>query len=141
MSDDEEFGSFQPSWSQAVTCSLRTINWAPAMGWAASSFWRKRSAGGQLEQPSEVKSSIRTGFAFAADATGVPVLFSACRTRLLAAGARHKNAKIRNARVEGGVETVRDMGVVYHRLRLVWDSVEAPQKEKQRPRKVPGAES
>ena len=48
------------------------------------------------------------------------------------ASARHKSAKIRNARVDGGVEIVRDMGVVYHRpsqLAL----------KEQRLRKVPGA--
>src|SRR4249920_1566891 len=34
---------------------------APAMGWREASLPRRMSAGGQVEQPSEVNSSTRTG--------------------------------------------------------------------------------
>src|SRR5216683_4423075 len=35
--------------------------WAPGTGWVASIRWRSSSAGGQLEHPSDVNSSTRTG--------------------------------------------------------------------------------
>ena len=38
---------------------------APSMGWSLSSLARRASAGGQLEHPSEVKSSTRTGLRLA----------------------------------------------------------------------------
>src|SRR4029077_9671524 len=42
-------------------CSLSTINCAPPTGCVRSSCCNNASAGGQLEQPSEVNSSTRTG--------------------------------------------------------------------------------
>src|SRR5271155_857825 len=44
------------------------IMFAPSTGWPAPSFMSKASAGGQLEQPSEVNNSTTTGWAFLASA-------------------------------------------------------------------------
>src|SRR5215472_5065175 len=52
---------------------------APATGCALSSFARRASAGGQLEHPSEVKSSTTTGAdgEVAPGASGEPLCFAA----------------------------------------------------------------
>src|ERR1700738_1674883 len=53
----EEYGSFQPRLFQYVTCSLIPTISCPAIVCFRFICWRSESAGGQLEHPSEVKSS------------------------------------------------------------------------------------
>jgi hypothetical protein len=80
------------------------------MGWPASSFRTNASAGGQLEQPSEVKSSIRTGRASAVGATAA-VLLSACGTRPPATAVGNNRPAKSNADKNDGDEQVRDRGM------------------------------
>src|ERR1700756_1057659 len=53
----EEYGSFQPRLFQYVTCSLMPTISCPAFVCFRLICRRRASAGGQLEHPSEVKSS------------------------------------------------------------------------------------
>src|SRR5579864_5221205 len=53
------------------------MSWAPAMG-CVSIFCSRRSAGGQLEQPSEVKSSTRIGFGVGVEVSSPAGLASDC---------------------------------------------------------------
>src|ERR1700751_3942833 len=53
------------------------MSWAPAMG-CVSIFRSRTSAGGQLEQPSEVKSSTRIGFGVGVEVSSPAGLASDC---------------------------------------------------------------
>jgi hypothetical protein len=66
---------------------------APAMGGELSIRRRRASAGGQLEQPSEVNSSTRTGRASVLDVPESVVLLSSCGFCPSTAGATFRNKK------------------------------------------------
>ena len=69
------------------------------------------SAGGQLEQPSEVKSSMRTGVALVVSAAAV--LFSPCEPRALRAGATFKDKRrIRDVHTNDSAEPPRDIAAI-----------------------------
>src|SRR5258707_537492 len=55
------------------TCSHRTITWWSRTGLLSSRKSRRRSAGGQLEHPSEVKSSSNTGTRVALSSAAVQI--------------------------------------------------------------------
>src|ERR1700758_355818 len=82
---------------------------APGKG-CLSNFWSSKSAGGQLEQPSEVNSSTTTGVSELAFATDLGAEFSANRN-----AARNAAAAVKTMRVN------RCMLVPQHKKRVYGD--------------------
>src|ERR1700722_4589199 len=70
------------------------------MGCEASNFFRKTSAGGQLEQPSEVKSSMRTGVA-CGDLSG-SIALPACGSWAPRENTTFENNKQQNTTADAG---------------------------------------
>src|SRR5208282_145758 len=92
------------------------MNFAPAKGGDVSILWRRASAGGQLEQPSEVNSSTRMGCASALDISAVEGLFSTCRAHPSAVDAvcRNERPKNKTAHADDRAEPHRDMAMILH---------------------------
>lgn len=84
------------------------------MGGEVSILWRRASAGGQLEQPSEVNSSTRMGCASALDISAVEGLFSTCRARPSAVDAvcRNERPKNKTTHADDRAEPHRDMAMI-----------------------------